>query len=160
MWIRGERMRSDKARISFGLNLLTAAFVLPGALWPTLAGASGGFGCSGGEILCVLGLWNAGMGLMLGGVPISIALFVGVHLYLRRPGWPRLKRAFAGAVHGLLVFDIAVVVAAIIVPWMERNTSPAPGQPASFILTFVMIGVASVLYILVKRDAMNAREKV
>lgn len=134
-------------------SVINVASLLALGLLPTFAHASGGFGCgSGDSFLCPFWLWNAGIGIMFLGIPISIAAFTGLYLSLIRAGWTALKRILWGVIHGLAVFEIAVFFASIVLPLLERINLPVPGQLAGFIGAYVMLLIGSLIYIVSKRS--------
>ena len=112
--------------------------------------ATGWFGCRTDDFVCNFLLFNALAGIVLGGIPISAAVFVVVYLVFRRRDEPRLKRAFLGALHGIAVFEVTVLVAGIFVPWSERKGLPVPGQEVSAVFVYGALLVASTLYMRAK----------
>jgi hypothetical protein len=112
--------------------------------------ATGWFGRDCVDFVCIFLLFNALAGVMLGGIPISVAVFVVVYLVFRRRGEPRLKRAFFGALHGIVVFEVTLLVAGFVVPWSERKGLPVPEQDVSAMLVYGALLVASILYVRAK----------
>jgi len=109
--------------------------------------ATGWFGCRSDDLVCAFLLFNALAGIVLGGIPISAAVFAGMYLLFRSRDESKLKRAILGALHGIVVFEVTVLAAGILVPWAGRTGLPVPGQEFSAIFVYVALLVASTLYV-------------
>ena len=98
--------------------------------------------CGKGEFGCHF----AFIGLLLGffgGLPISAAIFVIIHLVFRNPERDKVKQIFLGGLLGLAAFEVAAIVGAAWAAWVQ----PSRTYPMEvFVVAWVLMAIGSALY--------------
>jgi uncharacterized BrkB/YihY/UPF0761 family membrane protein len=79
---------------------------------------------------------------LIGGLPISGVIFIGVHMGFAHPQRSKVRQMFLGGLMGLIAFEIAAVVGAAYA--MEQ---PGGAALPGFLGTYALLAVLSFLYV-------------
>ena len=112
-------------------------------LFPMGAYASFNSGaCGKGEFGCHFGLMGILFGVV-GGLPISAAIFVIIQLVFRNPERDKVRQIFIGGLLGLAAFEVAAVVGAAWAAWVQ----PSRTYPMEvFVVAWALMAIGSALY--------------
>ncbi len=83
---------------------------------------------------------------VLGGLPVSGLIFIGLHLVFAHTERSRIKQAILGGFVGLLAFEIAAAVGACHAVWRHPPGYRGGSPWEAFLLTYAVLAVVSVLY--------------
>lgn len=79
---------------------------------------------------------------LIGGLPLSGVIFIGVHMRFAHPQRSKVKQMFLGGLVGLIAFEIAAFVGAAYA--MEQ---PGGAALPGFLVTYAVLAVLSFLYV-------------
>lgn len=99
------------------------------------------------------------MGLLLGvigGLPVSGLIFIGLHLVFAHPERSRIKQVLLGGLLGLVAFEIAAAAGAYHAVWRHPPGYRGGSPWEAFLVTYALLAILSVLY--VRSAARSARE--
>ena len=127
----------NKARL---VNLACLCAVI---LFPMAAhGSFNSGGCGKGEFGCHFALIGLLLGVV-GGLPISAAIFVVIHLVFRNPERDKVRQIFLGGLLGLAAFEVAAIAGAAWAAWVQ----PSRTYPMEvFLVAWVLMAIGSALY--------------
>ncbi len=99
------------------------------------------------------------MGILLGvigGLPVSGLIFIGLHMGFAHPGRSRIKQMFLGGFVGLVAFEIAAAAGAYHAVWRLPPGSRGGSPWEAFLVAYALLAILSVLY--VRSAPRSARE--
>lgn len=126
-------------------NTQLSRCLLLAILIPTVAHASfnaapcGTFGCHFQMMGILLGV--------IGGLPASGLIFIGLHMGFAHPERSRIKQMFLGGFVGLVAFEIAAAAGAYHAVWRLPPGSRGGSPWEAFLVTYALLAALSVLYV-------------
>jgi hypothetical protein len=130
----GPRTKAYRARC-----LLTASLV-PGAAYASFnAAPCGTFECHFQSVGIFLGL--------IGGLPASALIFIGLHAGFAARGHSRSKQVFLGGIVGLIAFEMAAAAGAYYAVWKHPPGYRASFPWGAFLVTYALLAILFVLYV-------------
>ena len=90
------------------------------------------------------------MGILLGvigGLPVSAMIFIGLHVVLAHPERSRIRQVFLGGCVGLVAFEVAAVVGAYHAVWRHPPGYRGGSPWEAFSVTYALLAILSVLYV-------------
>ena len=99
-------------------------------------------GCGNGDFGCHFALIGLLLGF-IGGLPISGAIFVIIHLVFRNPDREKVRQIFVGGLLGLAAFEVAAILGAAWAAWVQ----PSRTYPMEvFLVAWALMAIGSALY--------------
>ena len=99
------------------------------------------------------------MGILLGvigGLPASALIFVGLHMSFAHPARSRIKQMILGGIVGLVVFEIAAAAGAYHAVWRHPPGYRGGSPWGAFLVASALLAILAVLY--VRSAPRSARE--
>lgn len=96
------------------------------------------------------------MGGVIGGLPISGLIFIGLHMGFAHPMRSKIKQMFLGGFVGFVVFEIAAADGALYAVGTHAPGSYGGPPWHGFVAAYVLLAILSVLY--VRSPPRSARE--
>ena len=90
------------------------------------------------------------MGILLGvigGLPVSGLIFIGLHMGFAHPERSRTKQVFLGGLVGLVAFEIAAAAGAYHAVWRHPPGYRGGSPWEAFFVTYALLAILSVLYV-------------
>jgi hypothetical protein len=84
---------------------------------------------------------------VLGGLPVSGLIFLGVHMGFAHRERSRIRQMFLGGFLGLVAFEIAAAAGAFYAVWRHPPGSRGAFPWEAFVVTYALLAILSVLYV-------------
>ena len=108
-----------------------------------------------GTFDCHFQVWGILLGL-LGGLPVSGLIFIGLHMGFAHPERSRIKQMFLGGFVGLVAFEIAAAAGAYYAVWRHPPGYRGGSVVEAFLVAYALLAILSVWY--VRSAPRSARE--
>jgi len=121
------------------------AWLCAAVLFPVAAQASFGGGKPCPDFQCYFAIFGVLLGAV-GGIPVSSAIFLCLHMFFCHPERSQRRQVFLGAVIGFIAFEVVAVAASFALLWEQAH----PGQSKAVTLAgpvalYLLMAVGSVL---------------
>jgi uncharacterized BrkB/YihY/UPF0761 family membrane protein len=84
---------------------------------------------------------------VFGGIPISIVIFIGLHLIFCNRERSKVNQALLGGLNGIIAFEISSVSAALIATWGKTTAGYHENYPLiGFVSVYLLFVIISLLY--------------
>ena len=100
------------------------------------------------DLWCFFIIWNFVLGIMYGGIPISILLFLGIHAWFCNRDRSRGKQAILGVINGAIAWAVASYAVAALAIWAQSMAGRHQYYPLiGFLLVYLPYTILSVFYV-------------
>lgn len=124
-----------------------AIWLAAGLLLPAVALASFGGGGPCRDFACYYLFFGLVLGVS-GGIPLSAAVFIGLHLFFRHPERSKARQILLGGFIGILAFALCAASASHVALWAGTPTPQNERYPLiGFLVPYILLALASVLYV-------------